>query len=205
MPDSTLNYNGDWPYLDQNNYLDATPGYTADLAEQLKTTFGALTGRVSTLEGRELRGAGQPHGITAPAGTYYTDTAGTAGAWRWIRTASRWDVIHGDTGNRDLSASLTNMTSGEVIVSRTGNLVTLDFGALSPSAAFTSGSPMLILPAGFRPASNLGWAQSTSITGGGWRSMYVLTNGRFGVWAPNVADAYTGVLTYRTADAWPTT
>lgn len=51
----------------------------------------------------ELHGNGSPEGtVAAPPGTYYTDNAGTTGAWRWLKTTGTsttgWTVAHGDTG-----------------------------------------------------------------------------------------------------------
>lgn len=56
----------------------------------------------------ELRGTGMPNGVvTASPGTYYTDTNGTNGAWRWVKTAGTgntgWVVSVGDTGWRNVS------------------------------------------------------------------------------------------------------
>ena len=52
-----------------------------------------------------------PNGVvTASPGTYYTDTNGTNGAWRWIKKTGTgntgWQVLEGDTGWRVCSAML---------------------------------------------------------------------------------------------------
>ena len=65
----------------------------------------ATKGYVDSLE---MRGTGMPEGVvTAAVGTYYTDTAGTNGAWRWLKTSGTgntgWLVTVGDTGNRRVS------------------------------------------------------------------------------------------------------
>ena len=57
----------------------------------------------------ELRGSGSPYNSVTPPGSgyYYTDIAGTCGAWRWMSTGTRktsWIVVRGDTGWRSISA-----------------------------------------------------------------------------------------------------
>ena len=64
-----------------------------------------------TTTANELRGTGSPLGVVAASpGTYYTDTAGTFGAWRWLKTSgtgtSGWTVVIGDTGWRDVTSML---------------------------------------------------------------------------------------------------
>ena len=97
----------------------------------------------------ELRGTGMPNGaVDAPPGTYYTDTAGTAGAWRWIKTSGSgntgWVVIFGDTGWRKViadgapnGASLRSspplneetpgLAAGSLIVRRVGQTLAVNF------------------------------------------------------------------------------
>ena len=63
----------------------------------------------------ELRGTGSPEGVvTAPVGTYYTDTVGTTGAWRWLKKTGTgntgWKVVHGDTGWRNITTFINGWT-----------------------------------------------------------------------------------------------
>ena len=56
---------------------------------------------------REQYGTGSPEGVvTAPVGTYYTDTAITNGAMRWAKKTGTgntgWQCVEGDTGWRDV-------------------------------------------------------------------------------------------------------
>lgn len=104
----------------------------------------------------EIRGTGSPYGVVTPPapGTYYTDTAGTNGAWRWIAagaTNTSWVVIHGDTGRRDLSASVVGLSSGRVYVRRVNNWVTVDADD-SQWGNLESGNPTIQLPSGFGPS-----------------------------------------------------
>lgn len=60
----------------------------------------------------EKRGTGFPEGaVTAPVGTYYTDTAATSGAIRWVKASGTgntgWRVVFGDTGWRNVANLLT--------------------------------------------------------------------------------------------------
>lgn len=73
----------------------------------------------------ELRGSGSPYGVVTPpgAGYYYTDTAGTLGAWRWMSTgvtSTSWIVVQGDTGWRDISGDFTPsvVSSGQLFIRR---------------------------------------------------------------------------------------
>ena len=86
----------------------AAEGFAGDAETALTSTLAAAV--------YELRGTGQPGSTTetanAPVGTYYTDTAGTAGAWRWLKTATgsgsnKWTVVYGDTGWRDIGNLVT--------------------------------------------------------------------------------------------------
>ena len=121
----------------------------------------------------ELRGTGSPYGVVTPpaVGTYYTDTAGTMGAWRWIATgttSTSWVVQHGDTGWRDISSLLINewvasTTYGAPCLRRIGSIIYTRGGikngtspqALKPIPAGFGTTGFLIVPtfttdAGFR-------------------------------------------------------
>lgn len=127
----------------------------------------------------ELRGEGFPGtGSNATAtnaaspGTYYTDTVGTNGAWRWIKTqvgtgAARWKVIVGDTGPRTLvswvSGEVTygvmpagwepsTIGSGAIVVRRINESVLISVGGITCT---THGAQLgFLLPAGFAPVAN---------------------------------------------------
>lgn len=101
----------------------------------------------------EIRGTGSPYSVVTPpaAGTYYTDTAGTNGAWRWIATGTTresWVVVHGDTGRRNVSADVVGLSSGNVYVRRVNNWVTVDADD-AQWGNLTSGNPIIPLTKGF--------------------------------------------------------
>ena len=103
----------------------------------------------------EMRGTGSPYGVITPpaAGTYYTDTAGTNGAWRWIATgttSTSWVVQHGDTGWRDISSLLisewvASTTYGAPCLRRIGSIIYTRGGIKDG----TSPQALKPIPAGF--------------------------------------------------------
>lgn len=104
----------------------------------------------------EIRGTGSPLGTVAPpaAGTYYTDTSGTNGAWRWVSTSTSgnsWVVVYGDTGRRNVSAYVVGLSSGNVYVRRVNNWVTVDADD-AQWGNLTSGNPTIPLGGGFGPS-----------------------------------------------------
>lgn len=121
----------------------------------------------------ELSGTGMPNGVvTASPGTYYTDTAGTNGAWRWLKKSGTgntgWDVVHGDTGWRSIASWANGVQdtnnqvgtfnalvspggAGSVAVRRVGDVVSLRVrGALSITADETNLFATPRSPIGFR-------------------------------------------------------
>lgn len=104
----------------------------------------------------EIRGTGSPYGVVTPPspGTYYTDTAGTNGAWRWLATGTStnsWVVVYGDTGRRKVSASVVGLSSGNVYIRRVNNSVTVDADD-AQWGNLTSGNPAIPLTSGFVPS-----------------------------------------------------
>ncbi|WP_251439388.1 collagen-like protein [Microbacterium sp. USTB-Y] len=99
----------------------------------------------------ELRGVGFPEGaVTASPGTYYTDTAATNGAIRWVKVsgtgATGWRVVYGDTGWRYLDASFfPNHPNTEGAIRRVGDTVHL----VVTVGTIGYGKVILAIPAGF--------------------------------------------------------
>ena len=109
----------------------------------------------------ELRGTGMPEGkVTASPGTYYTDTAGTNGAWRWLKKTGTgttgWDVVSADTGWRDVTPSPlpASMTAGRILVRRVGERVLVRLSGVKWVAGL--GAPYNLLNPGI--ALGAGWA-----------------------------------------------
>ena len=109
----------------------------------------------------ELRGTGSPEGVvTAPVGTYYTDTALTNGAMRWAKKSGSgntgWVCGEGDTGWRDISSILSagwvkTTTYGRAAIRRIGSTVFADFRITTSTAGLTA---VLVLPTGFKRETN---------------------------------------------------
>ena len=110
---------------------DPTPGFEA-VSLQL-------------IGGRELYGTGSPEGVvTATPGTEYLDTAGTCGAWRWIKVSGTgttgWKVTYGDTGWRNMQAEFESICTANSLtfsvapgylppkIRRVGDFLILDVG-----------------------------------------------------------------------------
>lgn len=154
------------------------------------------------------RGTGSPVGkVSAPVGSTYTDAAATNGAIRWIKTSGTgntgWRVEYGDTGWRNLSSLIPATWDGDMYVMRTGTRVTIIGSSIRPGE--TGDTPILELPAGFRPThSTTGVGNET----GSYRSIYAFNFSPYRLEVRNIAAVNSWVsfsITYVTRDAWPTT
>lgn len=155
--------------------------------------------------GGDLTGSGMPNGVvTAPPGTYYTDTAGTNGAWRWLKTSGTgntgWYYIVGDTGWRNLASIAVNSWIGRMRLRRIGSTCSLYLDFVRGGTAVE----VLTLTDGFRPHENI----KTNILGGGvLQTIYLSATGVL----TKQNTAHSGptnggeVWSWLTNDAWPTT
>ena len=182
---------------------------------------------VAGMQSFEKRGTGSPEGVvTASPGIYYTDTAASQGAIRWVKAsgsgATGWRVAVGDTGWRNVNALLdafwsTVASSRRVLLKRTNDLVTLqglvDVAAGQPVyGSIGTAKRLLDLPAGFVNTGYImlggGVAQllgglATVSTGGVIGRVDVV--GMYPGSTQWVAGSYmTLECTYRTNDPWPT-
>lgn len=104
-------------------------------------------------------GTGFPEGVVeAPVGAIYTDTDATAGAIRWIKTTGTgttgWRVSNGDTGWRDITASLSTGVLGmgagaKVLIRR--RLYNLEALFVGPITLEASWGQIWETSRGFRP------------------------------------------------------
>ena len=129
----------------------------------------------------EIRGTGMPEGnVKADIGTYYTDTAATNGAIRWIKAAANgsefgWRVVYGDTGWRSVPQILsTSMKASVVKVRRINNTVYL-YAALTGWANSWNGGGAA-LPDGLRPSDQM-QGPSAGRWGGSYLTWIVQTFG----------------------------
>ena len=107
----------------------------------------------------EIRGTGMPEGnVKASVGTYYTDTAATNGAIRWIKTRGSdktgWKVVYGDTGWRSVPQILsTSMKASVVKVRRINNTVYLYAALTGWGYSWNGGGAPL--PSGLHPGDQM--------------------------------------------------
>ena len=129
----------------------------------------------------EIRGTGMPEGnVKASVGTYYTDTAATNGAIRWIKTRGSdktgWKVVYGDTGWRSVPQILSpSMKTSVVKVRRINNTVYL-YAALTGWANSWNGGGAS-LPDGLLPSVQM-QGPSAGRWGGSYLTWIVQTGGQ---------------------------
>jgi len=165
-----------------------------------------ITAALQLIGGRERYGTGSPEGvITAPVGTYYTDEAGTNGAWRWLKKSgignTGWKVTEGDTGWRNISALIGNGWTGQAWVRRVGDVVDLRVDTLNAAAA-TAGV-YLALPAGFRTNGSVFVRSIFYTTAMTLRRVSTFNDST--VVGYVAGDVLYGSLVASTVEPWPTT
>lgn len=167
----------------------------------------------------ELRGTGMPNlVVTASPGTYYTDTAGTNGAWRWLKKTGTgntgWVVVSGDTGWRDVSSLFQSICTAnsltysavagflppairrinDTIFYRVGVNIT---GATIGTVDFRSA----LQPTGFRTDQISNWQIPASVTGSAG-VIHFSPGNYIRFWT---AGAQYFEKTFSASEAWPTT
>ena len=153
----------------------------------------------------ELRGVGSPEGVVvAGPGVYYTDSAGTNGAWRWIKTSgvgnTGWSVYYGKTFRIVYGPWSPGFSSYEnkLLLSRVGDLVTLESMAVGVNTgAVGYDGTAYILPLGFRGPGNLG---GVNLNGSGLSMAW--TADRLIKGSAALTSLY---ISWLTRDPWPTT
>ena len=177
----------------------------------------------------ELRGGGFPGTGTnatstdaASPGTYYTDTLGTNGAWRWIKTSAgtgtaRWVVTVGDTGPRNVNGDLLNgwvLYSTEVLtLSRENSTVTLRVTGLGLDGVAATSAVFINLPQGFRWARRTGESITTLGIARRWipadaptliKANYASNTSTLAL-ATGSGARYEFEISFKTLDPWPST
>jgi hypothetical protein len=145
-------------------------------------------------------------------GSYWDETAGRR-RFDWDTNNNRWQMTYGDTGWRDVTASCTGVSSGNVYVRRHGNMVSIRLAA----AALTAGTGTLslgyALPAGFTNAGNMVGVGMRNNNATAIQTFALLSNTLYWVGELPVGATSTllrptvGVdahLVFQTSDAWPT-
>jgi hypothetical protein len=184
-----------------------------------------ITAALQLIGGREVYGTGSPEGVvTAAVGTYYNDTAGTLGAWKWQKRtgagSTGWVCIEGDTGWRDIAASTGSEATAMLSrLRRSGSTITY-YGRFRPAGAAIGRSKLTQL-VGIIPVIYTGFAPPSNDYGPRGLSQYGNAAGTLtssAVW--NRLDLYPGATLagtwigtedifvrgqWDTTDAWPTT
>lgn len=187
-------------------YLEANPPAKGDPGPQ------GPPGAAGSPTAYELRGAGSPYGVLTPAsaGIYYTDTAATCGAIRWVSTgttATSWMIVVGDTGWRDISALAPGLwtiaSGGRWLMRRVGSMVWQRIQNISSSATGLQGT---LIPAGFQidEKGDGGMFQATSSSGAATGAVQMYQAGAV-YWWPSTGTVVRAPIQYTTADPWPTT
>ena len=165
-----------------------------------------ITAALQLIGGRHVYGTGSPQSVvTAAVGTYYTDTAGTLGAWLWQKRtgagSTGWYPIVGDTGWRNLSALLLNSWTATTVCVRRQN----DVVSLAITGAVRAGtSLMLNLGDGWRPApiASAYEAAPLYLTPTGVVTYAYIGAGQVSL--PSSSVGLRQVLSWPSADSWPT-
>jgi hypothetical protein len=133
-------------------------------------------------------------------------TAGRA-IYKWDDVNQREQLVYGDTGSRDISTlKSAAISTTQIWIRRVGTMVTLHIHSLTFSAAGTGA--VAILPAsalaGFIPV-HVSRGVLTTAVAGETRIVEVAIDGTVNVYGPTATAGYSGMITYDTSSAWPTT
>ena len=155
----------------------------------------------------ELRGTGFPEGVvTAPVGTYYTDTAATNGAIRWVKASGTgntgWKVVYGDTGWRNITALWSDVSEGDILIRRNAGLVSIMY----KTTKYAVSAVQWAKPVGFmpNPVGDMGIVSALADQPVP-RRVTVNADTGIAVVRPVVGSTYVGVLHWPTSDPWPST
>lgn len=207
-----------------------TPAHNAErdainaLEEALKTKIGLPSGASTgdllrwdgtqwlTTETRFFEGEGRPDGqIAAPIGSRYVDKLGAQGAVEWVKRAGTpdsavgWICLAGDTGDRNISASVLKRT-GTVVNSghlqRSGQIVHFYVDITMPTNV-SSPYKIFDLPLGFRPIHDIYGGLTDNKEGADTGGTLVMATGVVNIYTPVAGkrDRYHGI--WPTQDAWP--
>ncbi len=186
----------------------ASPTFTGTVTIPSGLVLGTVT---------HTEGTGSPQSVvSAPVGSTYIDTAATTGAIKWVKASGTgntgWVVEYGDTGWRNVSASmaagfLTANPNATLYVRRTGDTVQMAYKAGASATFTTNYSTIYTVPSGFRigTVGNTGVVTLMDAGGpgvpvkGAYFSGNDLASGNG--WVAGVQ--YWGTAVYTTTDAWP--
>jgi len=175
----------------------ASPTFTGTVTIPSGLVLGTVT---------HTEGTGSPQSVvSAPVGSTYIDTAATTGAIKWVKASGTgntgWVVEYGDTGWRQMSASLLNSWSTGiegVKIRRVGTHVVV---LLSFTGTSASSDTFLDVPAGFRTNTRV----NTTVNSGSSTVFYaeVRDANTNTMVCGSRAATVRGTFSYFTTDAWP--
>lgn len=208
-----------YSYTDAGAYLSTPLTITRSTGKTTLGSVGATAGLELGSSGpRMMSGTGSPEGsVTAPVGSIWFQSDSTVGVTHWRKATGTgntgWVVMEGDTGWRNVSASLDGTflaanPNATLFMRRTGNTVRLSYKAGTSATFTTNYATVYAIPSGFRPGTAyetpLMMLTSAASPGAAFKAAYfdggALKSGN--TWA--TATQYWGDATYTTNDAWPT-
>lgn len=209
---STMDYNGYREALEAEWIAKEMTKDGSSSNVQMKTKFSAKTDV-------GLQGTGSPEGaVTANPGQYYTDTAGTSGAWLWLKKAGTgatgWAVVNGDTGLREVVAagSIADMPNLRLYLRRINRIVNVLLIETGAGTAASGNKTIYTLPVGFR-VSGLGNPAAISMEAVFDEGLALITTSSLGSTSAGTgalilkvtnAKRHYSNLTFITSEAWPT-
>lgn len=197
-------------------HVQGDPNLVGDLNQafaDVNDLDARVTANLTWLDAGLAAGSGPPEGVvTAPVGARYVDKANTRGALEWMKASGTgntgWVVSVGDTGRRDVKASLINAWSCafELNIRRRGSVVNMFISGLDGRTA-TSAQCLPNLP-GFEMGSGVGWVTLAPSAFRGAAGLFRQPGGA-GYDVPG-ANGDAGAVFYQTLTwtvdtAWPTT
>lgn len=163
----------------------------------------------SGMPNTDLVGTGMPNGVvTGNPGTIYRDTAGTNGAWLWIKKVGTnnqgWAVLEGDTGWRRITLSTADFTiagSSFFQIRRINDMVHFQISDVEPKR---TGEIALVVPStipGFRfsgRTSSPAFRGETAIVG-----VFGVKNASIYLACTTLGPWTYGQVSTPTVDPWP--
>jgi hypothetical protein len=138
--------------------------------------------------------------LSSTNGLAYWDESVGRREFSWDTVNSRWQLVYGDTGWRDISSLAVNGWSGTLYLRRIGALVIVNVLDLNGEATATADT-VFTIPTGYRDIS--GNAFSGLFFGS--TAGYAYGSGTFGVLRSAVSGIGEGRCVWDTTDAWPAT
>lgn len=127
----------------------------------------------------------------------------------WDPINGREQLVYGDTGLRDISASLADIFNDagvgkKAYLRRVGALVelTIDGMQATGDGGLTASGA---LPIGFRPATPFAYGSAARVFDTQLEGIYVASSGTVGLDGASAGSSCRATLTWTTSNAWPTT